>query len=224
MSQEAGIMNITAKEDRLDEIFTFPRDFDHRRFSHLTKITLGFSGHDLDDALRVATAVQVSTAVRHGRAVAHSAVWKGVTDDLRKIILAGADLGIADFASCTPLHYFSMANPSNCTALLASSGANVNKSDNFGETPLHSAYLTGRESNVAYVLSTGADGNIKSHKDKTPIMSAVVCGNVAIVQLLLQHGVDVEVTDIEGKSAATLAVWTNRHGIPKQNGNIRPYY
>ncbi|KAF5236430.1 hypothetical protein FAUST_6580 [Fusarium austroamericanum] len=213
MSQEAGILSITAKEDRLDDIFPFPRDFDRRQFSHLTKIVLGFSGYDLEEALRVATAIELSAMDCYGRAVAHWAAWKGITGDLHKIILAGTDLDIADFAGRTPLHYSSMTSSSNCTALLASSGANVNKSDNFGETPLHCACLTGRESNVAYLLSAGADGNIEGHKGRTPLMSAVVCSNVAVVQLLLQHGVDVEVTDIDGESAATLAVWTNRHDI-----------
>ncbi|SPJ80188.1 uncharacterized protein FTOL_08580 [Fusarium torulosum] len=213
MPQEAGILSVTTDEIRLDNVFPFPRDFDRRQFSRLTRIILGLPGCQLDAALRVTTAADFTAADCHGRSVAHWAAWKGVAQDLRRILLAGADPDVVDPAGRVPLHFSSMTRSSSCTKALVELGTDVNKSDDFGESPLHCACSTGREANVARLLSAEAEANTVIHRGRTPLMSAVVGGSVLVVQMLLQHGVDVETTDIDGESAATLALWTNRHDI-----------
>jgi ankyrin repeat protein len=109
-----------------------------------------------------------------------------------------------------------MTSSSSCTEVLAELGADINKPDDFGETPLHCACSTGREDNVARLLSAGAAANTINHRGRTPLMSAVVGGSALVVQMLLQHDVDMETIDIDGESAATLALWTNRYNILRE--------
>lgn len=116
-------------------------------------------------------------------------------------------------AGRVPLCFSSVTSSSSYVKVLTELCADINKPDDFGETPLHSACSTGRE------LSAGAKANTVKHRGITPLMSAMVDGIVLAVQMLLQHGVEVKTTNIDGESAATLAVWTNHHDIPREREN-----
>ncbi|KAK8024447.1 ankyrin repeat protein [Apiospora rasikravindrae] len=214
MAQEGGFSQNVNEDDRLENMFPFPQDLlERRQFSRLTNIVLGLSGYNLDAALKVATTADFADTDRHGRTVVHWAGWKGNAQEMRKILLAGGDPDVADPGGRVPLHFSAMTSTSACTAVLAELGADVNKADRLGERPLHCACSTNRWVNVACLLSSGADANAATQKGTTPLMSAVLCGSIDVVEMLLRQGVDVEATDCAGESAATLAVWVNRHDI-----------
>jgi ankyrin repeat protein len=104
----------------------------------------------------------------------------------------------------------------------------VDGRDNLDNTPLH--YLAGQSLHVddnqlasAYIalrFQHYAKVNAKNKFGQTPLMTAVIYENLRVIQIILENDdlfldADINATDLQGKSALHLAVFSNNLNIAK---------
>lgn len=166
-----------------------------------------------------------------GRCPIHHAASSNV---LRALVdHGGANVNVADFNGCTPLHLLSRgintgvmadtfcldADRLSMMAYLLERGADleavggggggVNGAD--GMTPLHMAAMAGNESALLFLLQKGANVNAKCRKQKfTPLHWALYKGHEKCARLLLQRPeLQVDMVDSRGRSCLH---WASERG------------
>lgn len=89
---------------------------------------------------------------------------------IRKLIAAGADIGVRDFYGNTPLHLI-MAHEHNAeyVSLLLAIGADIESRNNIGSTPLITACRVKCLDGANVLISSGANVNAYDSEDHTPL-------------------------------------------------------
>ncbi len=145
----------------------------------------------------------------------------GDIDDVKRHLLKGADINLADEDGFTALHHAVWENHEEVVKLLLAKGANPNTKDSTGETPLHVASGEGHEEIAGMLLDKGADVNAKDECRSTPLHSAVL--DKAMVEMLLARGADVNAQDEDGFTPlqwAYLRLCSGSIPVLKQHGGV----
>lgn len=128
----------------------------------------------------------------------HDAAWDGDLGQVKRLIVAGADVNAKDVNELAPL-YLSAANGHTAVVeFLIGKGANVNVRNTVRATPLHAAAREGHEAVAELLITNGAEVNAESHNEGTPLHWAAKNGHTAVVKLLIANGADIHRRAIAG--------------------------
>jgi ankyrin repeat protein len=115
-----------------------------------------------------------------------SAVNKGDTIEVHRLVEAGADVNAANESGVTPLMNAAGMGNKEAVELLIQKGANVNHRTSGNYTPLMQAALVGKTEIVKILLEAGADPTVKDTGGRTAIDYAEEQKHDDIVQLIKQ--------------------------------------
>ena len=109
-----------------------------------------------------------------------------MNDFISLFLQFNADVNMADFEGCTPLHH-AVKEPHVLNAeTLITSGSLVNARDYRGMTPLQHIYHSDNTELALVLLNHEADINAQDLDGRSTLSTAVEVGNAVMVQLLLQ--------------------------------------
>ncbi len=130
----------------------------------------------------------------------HDAVDKGDIEQVKDLLLTGADVNAQDASLMIPLHWAVGRGYTEIIDLLIKKGSDIEKRDIHGRTPLHMAVQFGSIVGVQALMEV-SDFNAKDNYNRTPLLLAVRADNLAMVEILLsQKRIDVNVPDIENST------------------------
>lgn len=117
-----------------------------------------------------------------------SAAQEGNSDQVRKLLNAGAVVDHRDQYGLTALAWAAGLGNEEVVQILLDEGAAVDHQDWHGRLPLSWAAKNGNEAIVRLLLEHDAVADCMDHWGNTPLIWAAYTGNEAIVRLLLEHG------------------------------------
>ncbi|MDE2730859.1 MAG: ankyrin repeat domain-containing protein [Bacteroidota bacterium] len=128
---------------------------------------------------------------------------QGTAEEIRRCLMAGADLNARFGPGETPLHRAaSWGRDALVIALLAEAGADVNARNSSGMTPLHVAAAPyGRPAIVRALVAAGADMTARNANGDTPLHLSVLRGRPEIAITLLKLGADPKARNGQGRTA-----------------------
>ena len=99
-----------------------------------------------------------------------AAVKSDNTQEVTRLLAAGADVNARGLDGAMPLHTAAIENRKEVAELLIRAGANVNAKDTRnGWTPLHVAAVKAEMPLVELLIANGADVNAKNNAGNTPL-------------------------------------------------------
>ena len=116
------------------------------------------------------------------------AVKNNQTNEVKRLIEAGADVNTTDVRGDTPLIKAAYGGNFELTKLLLDLGADIHASSDGGHTSLHGAALNGDEKLAELLIDAGADPEASTIMGLTPLLLADRSANPNIVRLLVQSG------------------------------------
>jgi ankyrin repeat protein len=131
---------------------------------------------------------------------------------VRKLIIAHADVNLADNDGSTALLWAAYASDLEMTKALIAAGAKPDKANQYGVTPLLQASRTGDAPIMDALLKAGADASLAHPEGETPLMAASRSGHVDAVRLLLARKVDVNAADKYQEETALMWASSEGHG------------
>ena len=125
----------------------------------------------------------------------HKAVRDGNIEDVKTLILNGAEINSMDVSNNTPLDWAVCKNQILIAKLLLQNGADVNiKGGTIFDTPLHVAAGFGFLEMVEMLIRKGADIEAKDYFARKPLHLA----NDEITKILIQMGAKLDAKDNRG--------------------------
>jgi ankyrin repeat protein len=97
------------------------------------------------------------------------AAKEGKTQEVQRLIEAGADLSTKDGSGLTALHLASWNGHRATAAVLLEAGAPVHAKSNYGSTPLHAASDKGHHDTAQLLLNKGATVDATNNGGLTPL-------------------------------------------------------
>jgi uncharacterized protein len=119
-----------------------------------------------------------------GRSPLHYAFRERDLNNVRKLILEGHDVNLADSKGWTPLHFAAQEHRADVAALLLDSGAFVDPRDSHGNTPLWTAVFNsrGRGELIKLLREQGAHPYSENNYGLSPVYLARTIGNYDVAQ------------------------------------------
>ena len=114
-----------------------------------------------------------------GRVPLHYAALEGRVDQVRALLLEGADAATTDKQGFTALHFACQQNRSDVAEALLDAGAPVDPVDQWGNTPLWRAVFNaeGDSRIVRILVDAGADPDQENFSGSSPRQLAGLIGN-----------------------------------------------
>lgn len=132
--------------------------------------------------------------------------WATATvDDVRTLIVAGADVNASDGLGGTPLHWAATAASGGSIAALIEAGADLNAVDENAWTPLELAIFFGTPESVTTLTLAGAEINTNAMIGWTPLHLAALLGTAGSVDALLSLGADGGALNDDGETPYDMA-------------------
>ena len=122
----------------------------------------------------------------------HAAIRDGRSEEAKRLIESGSDLGAVDKVGMTPLDWAASVGNVEIAELLIAKGANVNSVNPVygGYSPLHSAAFAGQRDVAELLIRHGADVNAADKDGNTPLAIAEKKNHADCVALLRRHNSD----------------------------------
>ena len=166
------------------------------------------------------TCFQINSQDIWGKTPLYWAAWRSDRPKMKALMLAGADLSLADRNGETPLFAAVSSNSVECIRFLLSEKANVHATNIHGEQPIHyasqksvvlvkllvqaGASMEGHAASICldwaamgncceviqYLLDLGVDRNVPDWAGNTPVFAAIICHAYEALELLLREGVN----------------------------------
>jgi ankyrin repeat protein len=132
--------------------------------------------------------VNVSELDANGDAPLVMAAYEGLTEIVRLLLEAGADVTAVDPGmKATALHAAAYAGRTEAAKLLIQYKVEIDKQGPYnGYTALHDAIWQGHVETARVIVEAGANLNLKNHQGQTPLEFARARGNRELVALLEQ--------------------------------------
>ena len=129
-----------------------------------------------------------------------------LTNIIRILLHAGADINACDGRQGTPLHRAAQDARIPLAQFLLKSGAAIDSRNEDQRTPLMSAIWEDQTPMFELLLSAGADINVRDSQGETPLMLAIQRGRQTISERLIEVGANLDLVDNEALTALILAV------------------
>ncbi|KAA0170882.1 hypothetical protein FNF28_01155 [Cafeteria roenbergensis] len=150
-------------------------------------------------------------AVKHSRGLAldgwTSLMWaasEGANEVVGLLLDYGADLEARDDEACTALVLATTNGRNETVKNLLARGADLEAKDAFGSTALMWAAEMGHSELVDTLLDSGAELEARNRFGCTALIWAVEQGHADVAVLLMERGANPDVTDKDGRNAASL--------------------
>jgi len=159
--------------------------------------------------------VEVNVVDNNGFTPLYFATQRNVTEGVKLLIDAGADVNIAAEKHMypTPLHVACVDNFGPLAELLLKNKAKVDiPAVNTGFLPIHYAAQAGGDKTLQALLDAGADPDVKNKQGTTPLQLAVQGNKYKAVDVLLPVSSNI---DVNPSSGETLFHWACRNGLAK---------
>ncbi|XP_046984218.1 ankyrin-3-like [Schistocerca americana] len=115
------------------------------------------------------------------------AAEKGVVEEVRALLAAGADVRARGGVWGTALHWAAGRGRTAVVRLLLSAASDPNARTLLGQTPLHFAAWYGHAEAAAALLQAGADRGVRTDKGNTPLDIARQCNHHQLVEMLTER-------------------------------------
>ncbi|KAK3597127.1 hypothetical protein CHS0354_038046 [Potamilus streckersoni] len=121
---------------------------------------------------------------------------KGNSEQLKKLLDAGADVTVKDEEGKTALHYCADNLETQCAEMLLEADTTLlNIQDEQMYTPMHMAVLAGNENLLKLLIERGADIHCLDENYHTLVHLATASGHPKILEILIQHEADLSSAD-----------------------------
>mmetsp|Transcript_24327 Transcript_24327/g.53564 ORF Transcript_24327/g.53564 Transcript_24327/m.53564 type:complete len:305 (-) Transcript_24327:166-1080(-) len=144
-------------------------------------------------------------AVSEGILDLHRAAINGDAEQAKKLLAAGAKVGITDVRGVTPLHFACRRGYVDVAKELIEAGADVSLRTHLGRAPLHAAAEQGSVAMAKLLLDAKADLEAKDVRQQTPLHWAVRGSQVQAVQFLIDARADLTAKTVGGYTPFSMA-------------------
>jgi ankyrin repeat protein len=125
------------------------------------------------------------------------AIYEGDTDEVRRLVEAGADVALANRYGASPMSLASEVADTEVLRLLIEAGADADSPNPEGQTALMAVARTGNLDAAKLLLDNGATVDAReSWGGQTALMWASARRHPEMIQMLIDHGADVDARSI----------------------------
>ncbi|XP_076086415.1 uncharacterized protein LOC143057068 [Mytilus galloprovincialis] len=159
---------------------------------------------------------QIKEGLSEGNTALYVASRNGFTSIVQCLVLAGADVNLANTRGQTPVFIASLKGHLEIVELLLQYNCNINQLDDIGGSPFYFSCQNNHIDICKLLLRQTAkpDVNIRPYNfGHTPLIVSSFKGDLQLVNLLLQHNCDVNLQDKGMRSALHYAVFKNHKNI-----------
>ena len=137
----------------------------------------------------------------------YSAVWRGQTDQVRRLVAGGAEANAKDSDGEPLLREAIWREHTGIVGILLNAGADVDAVDSDNDPLLHEAIWRQHTEIVRSMVCAGADVDALDSDDDPLLHEAIWRGHTEIVRILVDAGANVNATAADGDSMLHEARW-----------------
>ncbi|CAC5401582.1 unnamed protein product [Mytilus coruscus] len=159
---------------------------------------------------------QIKEGLSEGNTALYVASRNGYTPIVECLLLAGADVNLANTRGQTPVFISSLKGHLEIVELLLHHNCNINQLDDIGGSPFYFSCQNNHIDICKLLLrqTEKPDINIRPYNfGHTPLIVSSFKGDLQLVNLLIQHNCDVNLQDKGLRSALHYAVFKNHKNI-----------
>ena len=180
---------------------------------------------DLIDLL-ISRGADINARTRTNETPLHLSCKYADVNNIRALLVHGANTNVRDSIGNTPFHSLAMAwsgwrDPADfkaTTQLLLLHGVNLNAQNDQGDTPLHTLVKGGLVYETALLIQHGVNVNAQNKAGDTPLHTLVKEGLIyeAVIPLLIRHGVNLNAQNKAGDTPLHILLTIAPTGRPNR--------